>query len=130
MTLAFWCVLIAGLMPYAAVTIAKWDKSYLGNNHQPRDWEAKLTGTSSRAHAAHLNSFEAFPLFAAGVIIAVMCKAPQPLVDGVAVAFLLTRVVYIWCYVSNRARMRSLVWMASLAMSVALFFLAAFAGSH
>ncbi|MEP7157511.1 MAG: MAPEG family protein [Betaproteobacteria bacterium] len=126
MTLAFWCVLIAGVLPFAAVSVAKWDKTYMGNNHRPRDWEAQLTGKSSRAHAAHLNSFEAFPLFAAGVIIAAFCRAPQPLLDGIAIAFVLVRVLYIWCYLSDRARMRSLVWMAGLALNVALFFVAAF----
>ena len=128
MNIAFWCVLVAGLLPFVAVAVAKWDKTYLGNNHHPRDWEAKLTGKSSRAHAAHLNSFEAFPLFAAGVIIAFLCHVPQQVTDGVAVTFVLVRLLYIWCYLSDRARMRSLVWMAGIALNVALFFLAAFAG--
>jgi len=127
MTLAFWCVLVAGLLPFAAITLAKWDKSYLGNNRQPREWEAKLTGKSSRAHAAHLNSFEAFPLFAAGVLIAAFCAVPLALVNGVAVAFVVARVVYIWCYLSDRASLRSIVWMIGMALSVALFFLSAFA---
>ena len=129
MTLSFWCVLIAGLLPFATVAIAKWDKSYLRHNNQPRDWENKLTGRLARAHAAHLNSFEAFPLFAAAVIIAAFCKAPQTIVDGLAVAFILTRIVYVWCYVTDRATARSLVWMVGLALTIALFFIAAFAGA-
>ena len=127
MTIAFWCVLVAGLLPFAAIAIAKWDKTYLRNNDQPRDWEAKLSGIPSRAHAAHLNSFEAFPFFAAAVIIAAFCRSPQAIVDGIAVAFVITRVVYIWCYVSDHATLRSLVWMAGLGLCIALFVVAAFA---
>lgn len=129
MTIAFWCVLIAGLLPFAAVGIAKWDKTYLRHNNQPREWEAKLTGKGARAHAAHLNTFEAFPLFAVAVIIAAFCKAPQAIVDGIAVAFVLARVAYIWCYVADRATLRSTVWMVGLALNVLLFFVAAFAGT-
>lgn len=128
MTIAFWCVLITGLLPFTAIAVAKWDKDFLRNNNQPRDWEAKFTGRRARAHAAHLNTFEAFPLFAAAVIIAVICKAPQPIVDGIAVAFVLARVIYIWCYVADRATLRSLVWMVGLGLSISLFFVAAFAG--
>ena len=126
MSIAYWCVLIAGLLPYAAVGIAKWDKTYLRHNDRPRDWEARLTGRAARAHAAHLNSFEAFPLFAAGVLIASLCKAPQPIVDGIAIAFIVLRIGYIWCYTSDRASLRSLVWLACLALCIALFMLAAF----
>ncbi len=128
MTLAFWCVLVTGLLPFVAIGIAKADKEFLRNNNQPRDWEAKFTGKRARAHAAHLNTFEAFPLFAAAVIIAAFCKAPQPIVDGIAVAFVLARILYIWCYVADRATLRSLVWMVGLGLSVSLFFVAALAG--
>ena len=88
MAIAFWCVLVAALLPYVAVGIAKWDKSYLLHNDQPREWETTLTGRQARAHAAHLNSFEAFPLFAAALLVAVYCKAPQPTVDYLAITFI------------------------------------------
>jgi uncharacterized MAPEG superfamily protein len=127
MTIAFWCVLIAGLLPYAAIGIAKWDKTYLRNNDRPRDWEAKLSGLPARAHAAHLNSFEAFPLFAAGVVIASFCRSPQSIVDRIAIAFVVTRIAYLWCYTSDQAMLRSLVWMVGLALCIALFVVAAFA---
>jgi uncharacterized MAPEG superfamily protein len=125
MTIAFWCVLLAGLLPYIAVAIAKSDKTYLRNNDQPREWEAKLKGRQALAHAAHLNSFEAFPLFAAGVLVAAFCKAPQNVIDGIAIAFIVSRLAYIACYVGDKATLRSLVWMVGMALSVALFFVAA-----
>ena len=128
MTLAFWCVLVAGLLPFAAIAVAKSDKTFWRHNNLPREWEAKLTGKAARAHAAHLNSFEAFPLFAVAVIIAALCKAPQSAVDGIAVAFVLARVAFIGCYLADRASLRSFVWVIAFALNVSLFFVAAFAG--
>jgi uncharacterized MAPEG superfamily protein len=125
MTIAYWCVLTAGLLPYLAISIAKWDRTYLRGNAAPREWEAKLQGKQSRAHAAHLNSFETFPLFAAGVIIAAACKAPQASVDGIAIGFIIARLAYIACYVGNLATLRSLVWTVGMSLSVALFIVAA-----
>lgn len=124
MTIALWSVLIAGLMPFFAVGIAKWSGRYDNNN--PRDWLATREGRARRAHAAHLNSFEAFPLFAAGVLIATWLKAPQTIVDTLALVFIAARVAYIWAYISDRATLRSLIWMVGLAATVGLFFVAAF----
>ena len=121
MTIAFWCVLIAGVMPYVAVGLAKSDRSYLRHNDSPRDWEANLQGRSRRAHAAHLNSFEAFPLFAAGVIIAYLVKAPQNIVDIVAVVFIAARLAYLWAYLNDRATLRSTIWAVGFAATVTLF---------
>lgn len=125
MTIALWCVLIAALLPYVAVGIAKWDNSFDNNN--PRDWLARQEGAKRRAHAAHLNSFEAFPFFAAAVIIATIAKAPANWVDALAVLFIAARTAYIWCYVRDQAGMRSIVWMIGLVACVALFVVAAFA---
>jgi uncharacterized MAPEG superfamily protein len=129
MSTAYWCVFAAGLLPYVAITIAKSDKTYLRGNVAPREWEAKLQGLQSRAHSAHLNSFEAFPFFAAAVIIANLCKVPQASVDGIAIAFVIARVIYLACYLANLATPRSLVWLAGMALNVWLFMLAARATS-
>ena len=119
MTIAFWCVLLAGLMPFVAVGIAKYDRSY--NNRTPRDWLAKQEGIRKRAYAAHLNCFESFPLFASGVIIAHLAAAPSAIINTLAAAFIAVRIVYVWCYLTDRASLRSLVWLAGLGLSVALF---------
>ncbi len=126
MTIAFWCVLIAGSMPLVTVGIAKWDKRY--DNKAPRDWLARQEGSKKRAYAAHLNSFEAFPFFAAAVIIASMVKAPHAIIDGLAVLFVIARIIYIWCYITDKASLRSLVWMVGFAATVALFITAGVAG--
>ena len=127
MTIAFWCVLAAAFMPYIAIGIAKSTHGY--ENRNPSEWEAKLSGHRSRAHAAQLNSFGAFPLFAAGVIVATITKASTPVVDAIATSFIDARTAYLWCYLSDWASLRSLVWFVGFGLSTALFIVGAFAKS-
>jgi uncharacterized MAPEG superfamily protein len=68
MTIAFWCVLAAAMLPYVTIAIGKYDRKY--DNRSPRDWEARLEGKQRRAVFAHYNHFEAFAPFAAAVIVA------------------------------------------------------------
>jgi len=120
MNVSFWCVLVAGLLPYAATGLAKLGSSV--DNKEPRAWLAQQTGFRARANAAHLNSFEAFPLFAAAVIIAHLRGAPVDTVAKVALAFVLLRLVYVALYVANLDKARSAVWFCGTACSVSLFF--------
>jgi len=124
MTIAYWCVLAAALLPYVFTGIAKFGhRPY--DNRAPRLFLESLEGRQQRAHWAQLNSFEAFPPFAAAVIIAHLCKAPQGSIDTLAIAFVGLRVVYGWAYVADRPTLRSLVWIGALACMVALFVIAA-----
>jgi uncharacterized MAPEG superfamily protein len=129
MTIIQCCVLIACLMPILTMGIAKAsfgrkprrEGGY--DNANPRDWEAKLTGWQGRAYAAQNNGFEALPLFIAGVLFAQVNGAEQDRIEMLAIAFVLIRVAYVWAYLSNRASIRSLIWLAGLAVSIALLFL-------
>jgi uncharacterized MAPEG superfamily protein len=47
-------------------------------------------------------------------------QVAQPLIDKLALAFVVLRVAYIWLYVADLAMARTLVWSAGLAVSVAL----------
>ncbi|MBM3374139.1 MAG: hypothetical protein FJY44_09735 [Betaproteobacteria bacterium] len=123
MTTAYWMVLVAGLMPYWATGVSKWRRSY--DNAKPRAGLENLTPKQQRAWWAQLNAFEAFPLFAAAVIIAHLAGAPQPTIDGLAVAFVLLRVAYILAYIHDRPTLRSLLWIAAISCVVALFVVAA-----
>jgi uncharacterized MAPEG superfamily protein len=120
MKTAFLCVLIAGLLPYVGTMVAKWGfRRY--DNHNPRQWLAEQTGFRARGNAAQANSFEAFPLFAAGVIIATLAQVETALTDALAVTFVLARVGYIVCYVADKATWRSIFWLVGLLSVVALF---------
>ena len=124
MTIAYWCVLAAGLMPFLWTIVAKV-KGERFNNRTPREWQARLSGLPARAHAAHLNAFEAFPLFAAAVLIADRLGAPQATVDMLALAFIALRVLYGILYLADQHALRSLVWFAGIACTVAIFLVAA-----
>jgi uncharacterized MAPEG superfamily protein len=120
MTIAFWCVLAAGLLPIVTAGIAKGGaRAY--DNAQPRLWMAAQEGWRARANAAQQNGWEAFPLFAAAVIIAHLTQAPAARVDLLALAFVGLRVAYIACYLWNKASLRSLVWLAGHGCIIALF---------
>ena len=119
MTMALWCVLAVGIMPVLTVAIAKWG-TRLDNNH-PRDWAQTLDGYRRRAYAAHQNGYEAFPLFAAAVIVAQMRGVPQDKLDALAVMVLLARIAYVTFYVKDRATLRSLVWAVGWFGSIIIF---------
>lgn len=114
------CVLIAGLLPYLWTVLAKAAGPRYDNT-DVRGWQAKLTGLSHRAHAAHLNSFEAFPLFAVAVLAAQVAGAEQQRVMLLAIAFIALRLLYGVVYLLNLASLRSVVWFASMACTVAIF---------
>ncbi len=124
MTTALWCVLIAGLLPYAATLTAKIGGTKF-DNANPRDWLGNQSGFRRRANSAQHNAFEAFPLFAAAVIIAQMLGAPQARVDLLAMVFVAARVAHLGFYLADLATLRSLAWFVGLGSAVAIFLAAA-----
>lgn len=120
MTTAFWCILAAGLMPYAATLIAKVGARDF-NNADPRAWLQRQEGFRHRANAAQLNAFETFPLFAAAVLVAAYLHAPQARIDMLALGFIAARVAYLAFYLANIAILRSLAWLAGMVCVVAIF---------
>lgn len=120
MEIAFFCVLIAGLMPYLWTLIAKV-RGRGFDNANVRPWQAGLTGIAQRAHAAHLNSFEAFPLFATAVIVARLHGADPGRVDALSVAFVGLRLLFGVLYLADRATLRSVVWLAAMVCVVLIF---------
>lgn len=119
MTLTIWCLLIAGLLPFVAILPVKIASGY--DNANPRGFYATLDGFERRALAAHLNSLEAFPLFAAAVFAAQLASARPSLVGALAVAFVALRVGYVLAYWGDRPTLRSALWLCGLGVSVALF---------
>lgn len=128
MTLAEICILIACLLPIVCAGIAKsqgFGKARREggfDNHDPRTWLAGLQGWQARAHAAQLNSFEALPVFIAGVLVAQQHHAVQHTVNALAAAFIVLRVGFIWAYLTDRASLRSALWTLGLICCVGQFF--------
>lgn len=123
MTIALWMVLAAATLPYLFVVIAKAGPGY--DNRAPREYLARTTAWRQRSNWAHLNGFEAFPLFAAAVIIAHMLIGPSILADRLAVGFVLARLLHGLFYIMNLASLRSAAWAIGFLFVIGLFFTAA-----
>jgi len=124
MPLAYWCILIAGLLPVLTVAVAKYGKRDFDNG-EPRAWLDQQTGLRRRADYAHRNHFEAFPFFAAAVLTAQQLSAPQSTINGLAVLFIAARLVYTFLYLNDRPTLRSLSWVVGYSAVIALFIVAA-----
>lgn len=122
-TVAYWCVLIAALLPMACALLAKRGGFRGSDNHDPRAWLARQTGWRARANAAQANSFEALPFFMGAVIIAHQLGAGQTALDLLALLWVLLRMFYILMYVADMPLARSMVWGGAFAVNIAIFFL-------
>jgi uncharacterized MAPEG superfamily protein len=128
-TVAYWCVLIAALLPLVCAVLAK--RGGFGkprreggyDNHDPRGWLARQTDWRARANAAQANSFEALPFFIGAVVIAHQLGAGQALLDLLAFLFVLLRVFYIMMYVADMPTARSAVWGAGFFVNIAILFI-------
>lgn len=120
---AYAAVLVAGLLPLVCAGIAKMGrKDY--DNHDPRAWATQLSGYRARAQSAQANCHEAFPFFAAGMLAALHAGVVPATVSMLGWVYVAIRLAYIWAYVSDRATLRSLVWLAGHGLVVSLFVLA------
>ena len=129
MTIAYWCVLAAALMPIVWTACAKVGGMRTGagrlDNNAPRDYLARLQGWPQRANWAQQNAFEAFAPFAAGVIIAHLAGTAQGTIDTLALVFIAARLVYGGLYMANFATLRTLAWTVGLVCTILLFVLSA-----
>lgn len=124
LTIADWCILVAGLIvPFVFTIYAKASKSF--DNSKPREYMEHLAGARKRAYWAVQNGQETYPLFVAGVLLAERAAAAQATVDMLAAGFVACRLVYGLMYVLDKATLRSLVWVASIGCVVALFAISA-----
>lgn len=123
MPIAYWCILIAALLP---LPLAAYAKSQSRDNSAPRDDAEKLVGAKRRAYAAHQNAYENFPFFAVAVIAALAFGAPANTVSGLAVLYLVFRIAHAWLYISDRSSLRSLAYAGGLFSNIAIFVLPAF----
>ena len=127
-TIAYWCILVAALLPIVCAGIAKYGTLRVApgkggyDNNNPRAWLACQTDWRARANAAQANTFEAIPFFFAAVIIAHQLQASQARLDILAVLFVALRIVYIVCYVGNLANARSIVWTLAFLINIGILF--------
>jgi uncharacterized MAPEG superfamily protein len=128
MTTPFWCVLIAGLLPYVWAGIsakARSDQFGTVDNKLPRLQQARLEGWGARVIGASANGFETFPLFAASVIIAHIAGADPGWSSTWAIVYLIARILHGVFYLGDIDKLRTLAFGVGQVTPVALFILAA-----
>jgi uncharacterized MAPEG superfamily protein len=127
-TIAYWCVLVAAILPIVCAGIAKSGMFSVSpknggyDNNNPRAWLARQTDWRARANAAQANTFEALPFFFAAVIIAHQLQARQAVLDILAFMFVVLRLAYILMYVADMAKTRSAIWVLALGINVWILF--------
>lgn len=123
MTTAYWCVIIAIIMPVLLTGLAKFTSGFRPkDNHNPRAYLSTLTGWQQRANWAQQNTFESIPGFMAAVIIAHQMAGDQATIDMLAVSYIVIRFIYAALYVADLAVLRSLAWGLGVACIIGLFF--------
>ena len=126
LTVAYWAVLVAAMLPILCAGLAKWGMFFKPrraggfDNNNPRAWLANQQNCRARAKAAQANSFEALPFFIGAVIIAHQLGAYQTRLDVLACLFVVLRLLYIMMYVAGMGNLRSAVWFAALAVNVGI----------
>ena len=125
MTIAEWCVFGALLLYLLTIASVKWAGYRHFDNARPREPSFYEDAIRARALGAHQNGIEAFPFFAAAVLLAEFRQAPQHYIDELAVLFLIVRIAYVFTYLGNRPTLRSILWSLGFAINIAIFFLPA-----
>ena len=127
LAIAYWCVLIAAVLPLVWSGIAKASGPKF-DNRDPRGWLARQDNPFSvRANAAQLNAFEAFPTFVAAVVLAQLAGVDRGQIAVLSIIFVVARVLHGVLYLTNRATLRSLAWVAGFLCVLGLLVQAALA---
>ncbi|BAU56831.1 MAPEG family protein [Halorhodospira halochloris] len=124
MTLAHTMVLLAIFIPIGFAAAAKIGAGKFDNT-RPRENLERLEGWPQRSHWAQQNGYEAFPPFAAAVLVAHQVGAQQEWVDVLAVLFVVLRIVYGLFYIADLSAWRSAAWAGAFFCIIGLFLLAA-----
>jgi uncharacterized MAPEG superfamily protein len=128
-TVAYWCILVAAVLPIFCAGIAKWgtfgksaNEGGFDNDH-PRAWLARQTDWRARANGAQANSFESLPFFIGAVIIAHQLGSNQLRLDVLAFLFVVLRMMFVMTYVAGLSSARSILWALAFAANVAILFI-------
>ena len=129
MAVAFWCLLVAIIMPPTFAAIAKATAEGRYNNNAPREFLERQSGVSRRADWAQRNSFEILPAFIAGVFAAIAAGIDEQWLAWLSLIFIATRILYGLCYLKDWANARSLCWFSGFFCCLGLLGMAAMAAA-
>jgi uncharacterized MAPEG superfamily protein len=126
MTVPFWCLLIVIFIPYVISTLTGYFKTrQLGtlDNKNPRVQAGELTGVGARAVAAQQNAWEAVAVFTVAVVVNHLRGDADPGTAAMlAAGFVVCRILHAIFYLSNFDIGRSLVFLVSSGLAIAMFF--------
>lgn len=88
------------------------------DNRHPRGQQNRLEGLGARAKAAHDNCFEAICFFAPTVLLVIAMDEHTVYTVWLCMAFVILRVIYLFCYWLNWHLARSTVWVIAMATLV------------
>jgi uncharacterized MAPEG superfamily protein len=94
------------------------------DNATPRLQYTRLGGLGQRAQGAHMNSFEAFTLFAPAVLACELRQVDVTRTAALCAAFVVLRAIYLGLYLGDKPSVRSPVWMLGLLVTLGLYGLA------
>ncbi|MET0675289.1 MAG: MAPEG family protein [Bradyrhizobium sp.] len=123
MTIAEWCIFASVILYLLPIVPVRWGNAQHFDNARPRDPAFYRDDIRARALGAHQNGIEAYPFFAAAVLLAEFRAAPQNLVNELSVLFVIVRSAYVLTYVGNRPSLRSILWTLGFLITAAIFFL-------
>ena len=127
MLISFVCVFIASLLPLLWIAFAKMNAGFkVKHNHNPREFMEKSEGIARRALNAEKNALEAFPPFAAGVLIAVVCQVNSISLAVLSILFITVRVLHGVFYILDKPNERSFVWFIGIGSCATLYLLSIF----
>jgi len=128
MTIAEWCVFAIVMLYLLSIAPIKWLRFRRFDNSKPRDPAFYDDPIAARSLGAHQNGIEAFPFFAAAILLAEFRACPQGLIDELAVLFVIVRIAYVFTYLGDRPTLRSILWSLGFAINIAIFFMPALRG--
>jgi uncharacterized MAPEG superfamily protein len=125
MTIAEWCIFASLMLYLLCIAAVRWLRFGHFENAKPRDPAFYDDPIAARALGAHQNGIEAFPFFAAAVLLAEFRACPQNLINELAMLFVIVRIAYVFTYIGNRPTLRTILWGIGLAINIAIFFMPA-----
>ena len=112
-------VVVASIVPLgAARSQADFQLSDLA---APRAMAERLPEWGKRANWAHLNSFEAFSLYAPATLLCLLAGVNTPVATAAAWIYPALRLAYIAAYVANLPPVRSLCWAGAMVCTGILY---------
>jgi uncharacterized MAPEG superfamily protein len=123
MTVAEYCIFACVAIYLLTIVSVKRSGSGQYDNSKTRDPAFYEDAIRARALGAHQNGIEAFQFFAVAVLLAEFRAAPQNLINELAVLFVIVRIAYVFTYIGNRPRLRSILWNLGFVINIAIFFL-------